>query len=154
MSMSPLVQHGVSPTVRHLLDEIAAEQAITLNRLKAYVSVQPAPDHRVAAYVRKRGLSIALEPDDASRIAAADDAIALEPDGGATRYLIVTDSGLAQQATRQRALEALRLGLERSRRLGLEQHTKGSAGPAQKPPQICVVCHVQLPATGICDDHG
>ena len=49
MSMSPLVQHGVSPTVLHLLDEIAAEQTITLNRLKAYVSVQPAPDHRVAA---------------------------------------------------------------------------------------------------------
>ena len=51
-------------------------------------------------------------------------------------------------------MEALRLALERSRRIGLEQHTKGSAAPAQKPPQICVVCRVQLPATGICDDDG
>jgi hypothetical protein len=154
MSQSPLIAHGVSPAVQHLLDEIADEQAITLTRLKAYVSVQPAPDHRVAAYVRKRGLSVALEAEDAAKIAATDDAFALEPDVGPTRYLVVADTVLTRPTTRERALDALRLALDRSRRIGLESHTKGSKGVAQKPPSTCVVCHLQLPVTGICDDHG
>ena len=149
-----LIEYGVSASVQQLLDEIAAEQPVVCNRLKAYVSVQPAPDHRVAAYVRKRGLSIALEPADATQLVAVDAALTLEPDGGPTRYLIVTDTVLAQPATRQRALKALRLALQRSRQIGLEQHTKGSVHAVQKPPSSCVVCHLHLPATGICDDHG
>ena len=153
MSQFP-IEHGVSAAVQQLLDEIAAEQPVVFNRLKQYVSVQPAPDHRVAAYVRKRGLSIALEREDAAKLVAVDAALALEPDGGPTRYLIVTDTVLAEPATRERALEALRLALERSRRIGLEQHTAGSVHGVQKPPSTCVVCPLQLPATGSCDDHG
>ncbi|PWW23494.1 NUDIX domain-containing protein [Geodermatophilus normandii] len=109
-----LDKHSVRPALRTLLAKLAARTRLVATDRPSYVTLHPAEDRPVAAYVHAHRISIVLDPADARTFGAEDAAVRVEQVSARSWHVHVPDAALGEKATRRRARSYLHRALDRS----------------------------------------
>lgn len=138
-----------------LIDGLPADSYIVVKvnqGSSVFVPVAAGADCVAAIYAEKKVFYVALEPDRAQHFAGLTDA-PLNKDN-ATTWRIAIEPSNASGASKRLLVQAIDEALVRSAQKPAAEKRDAN----QKAPSIlersCTVCHIALPATGVCDDHG
>lgn len=111
------------------------------------------PDCEAAMYVDRTRLYIALDPADAHRVAALT-GVAVAGKNPTTWRLRVSPADAARAAAVRHLRDAVSLSLTRSRERQAADRSRATSGNLAAPRPVCPACGIEMPRSGICDDHG
>jgi len=111
------------------------------------------PDCEAAMYVDRTRLYIALDPADGHRVAALT-GVAVAGKNPTTWRLRVSPADAARAAAVRHLRDAVSLSLTRSRERQAADRSRATSGKLAAPRPVCPACGIEMPRSGICDDHG
>jgi hypothetical protein len=106
--------HQVRSGLRNLITKVAARTRLVATDRPSYVTLHPAEDRPVAAYVHAHRVSIVLDPADALAFGAEDAAVRVQQVSARSWHVHVPETALAEKATRRRTRSYLDRALARS----------------------------------------
>jgi RNA polymerase sigma factor (sigma-70 family) len=114
--------------------------------------IKASVDSEGAVYLDDRHMMVALDPEDAGRLAARL-GTRVEPRNPTTWRLQILPEHADDPALREVALEAIVLSVRRSAsRSGRDR--QGRAARSEAARAVCPECFVELPVNGVCEIHG
>ncbi len=109
-----LDRHQVRPGLQNLITKVAARTRLVATDRPSYVTLHPAEDRPVAAYVHAHRVSIVLDPTDALAFGAEDAAVRVQQVSARSWHVHVPETALAEKATRRRTRSYIDRALARS----------------------------------------
>jgi hypothetical protein len=141
-----------APAIRALATSLAATTAVESHRQEPYVSLRPSMQGAVAVYLQRTWVSIAVDADEATAVAARLPGATVHPKTPATTYLHLSASALAGASA-----EALRVAQEAVSRRASGPGSGIAAGSVKKtaqPPGTCPSHWMELLPSGACPECG